>query len=74
MNSLLLQLMEFQTAWISVLFLVLVALVFLVMLILQEVALDLLMKKNPFILIQWKVALMYLLLLPKQTKKLWLRH
>ena len=74
MNSLLLQLMEFQTAWISVLFLVLVALVFLVMLILQEVALDLLMKKNPFILIQWKVALMYVLLLPKQTKRLWLRH
>ena len=70
MNSLLLQLMQFQTAWISVLFLVLVALVFLVMLILQEVALDLLMKKNPFILIQWKVALMYVLLLPKQTKRL----
>ena len=52
MNSLLLQLMEFQTAWISALFHVLVALLFLVMLTLREVALDLVMKKNPCILIQ----------------------
>ena len=74
MNSLLLQLMELQTAWISVLFHVLVALVFLVMLALRENALDLVMKKNPFILIHWKVALIYKLSLPKQIKRLWLRH